>query len=128
ERVTLIGESQLSAVRRQHLRNAPGDGMVVGNAHDQATLSLHQIAARSDVLTCHGRRPTRNGVEIGRGNGLVHVLLPLESADVPQARLWLRHDNRMTGKSAALSGKSQMKWSCIKPLEHNRRIGAAETE
>ena len=64
QRVTLIGESQLGAVRRQHLRNAPGNGMVVGNAHDQAALPLHQTAARSDVLSCHGRRPTRKGLKI----------------------------------------------------------------
>ncbi len=43
ERVALIGEGELGAVRREGARNAPGDRMVVGDPHDQAALAVHQI-------------------------------------------------------------------------------------
>ena len=41
-RIALIGEGDLGTMRRQHARDAPGDGMVVGDAHHQAPLALHQ--------------------------------------------------------------------------------------
>ena len=42
ERVALIGEGELGAVRRKRPGDAPGDRMIVGDAHDQPALALHQ--------------------------------------------------------------------------------------
>jgi hypothetical protein len=43
-RLALIGEGELGAMRLQRARDAPGDGMVVGDPHDEAATALHQIA------------------------------------------------------------------------------------
>ncbi len=40
----LIAESKLSPFSRQRLGNAPGDGVVVGDAHDEAAFSIHQVS------------------------------------------------------------------------------------
>jgi hypothetical protein len=61
---------------------------------------MHQVAARSDLLTSHGRWPAWKRVEDRQGNGLVHAMLPIESLDVPRTRLWRRDDNPMTGRAA----------------------------
>ena len=42
ERFALIGEGELGAVLGEFLRDAPGDRMIVGDAHDKAALALHQ--------------------------------------------------------------------------------------
>ena len=42
ERLALIGEGEFRAVLGQGLGDAPGDRMIVGDAHDEAALSLHQ--------------------------------------------------------------------------------------
>ena len=42
ECVALIGERQLGARIGAGLGDAPGDGLVIGKAHDQAALSRHQ--------------------------------------------------------------------------------------
>ena len=42
ERVALIGEGQLGAMRMARLGNAPRDGPAVGDPHDQAALPAHQ--------------------------------------------------------------------------------------
>jgi hypothetical protein len=49
EGVALVGEGEFGAVLMQSLRNAPGDGVIIGDAHDQAALAGHQIG-----LECHG--------------------------------------------------------------------------
>jgi hypothetical protein len=102
--------------------------MIVGDTHDQAALALHQVAPWSDLLTSHCRRPAWKRSKDGQGNGLVHAKLPIESLGAPKARLWRGHNNPMTRRAARPPRKRQEKPSCIKPLEHNRRIGAAETE
>ena len=43
-RLALIGEGEFGAVRFERARDAPGNGMVVRDAHDEAALALHQIA------------------------------------------------------------------------------------
>ena len=43
ERLALIGEGELGALRGQRLGDAPGDRMIIGDAHDQAALALHQV-------------------------------------------------------------------------------------
>ena len=40
ERFTLIGEGEFSAFSRNRLRDAPGDGVAVGDPHDEAALSV----------------------------------------------------------------------------------------
>ena len=40
--VALIGEGEFGAGLVQGLGDAPGDGAVVGDAHDQAALALHE--------------------------------------------------------------------------------------
>ena len=50
-RVALIGEGDLGAVRRQRARDAPGDGMVVGDAHHQAALALPSVPPLSAMLS-----------------------------------------------------------------------------
>ena len=42
ERLTLIGEGDLAALGMNGLGDSPGDGTVVGNAHDDAALARHQ--------------------------------------------------------------------------------------
>ena len=42
ERLTLIGEGQFGPMLRQHLRDAPGNRILVGDAHDEAAFSLHE--------------------------------------------------------------------------------------
>ena len=42
ERLALVGEGELGAMRAQDLGDAPGDRVVVGDAHDEAALALHQ--------------------------------------------------------------------------------------
>ncbi len=41
QRLALIGEGQFGALRGQRLGDAPGDGVVVGDPHDQAAFALH---------------------------------------------------------------------------------------
>ena len=47
ERIALIGEGERRALRRRRLGDAPGDRAVVGHAHDQAALALHEGAGRN---------------------------------------------------------------------------------
>jgi hypothetical protein len=42
QRLALVGEGEFGAVRGERAGDAPGDGMVVGHAHDQAATALHQ--------------------------------------------------------------------------------------
>ncbi len=42
ERLALIGEGELGALRVHRLGDAPGDGMVVGDPHDEAALARQQ--------------------------------------------------------------------------------------
>ena len=44
QRLALIGEGKLGALAAARLRDAPGDGAVVGDAHDQAALARHKPA------------------------------------------------------------------------------------
>ena len=48
ERLALVGEGERRAGVVAGLRDAPGDGLVVGDAHDQAALAAHQ-SGRHDV-------------------------------------------------------------------------------
>ena len=53
QRLALIGKSELRALRRKRLRNAPGDRMIIGDAHDQPALALHQVLHVTPYLiTC----------------------------------------------------------------------------
>ena len=40
--IALIGEGDFRALTRQHPRDPPGDGMVVGHTHHQSALAGHQ--------------------------------------------------------------------------------------
>jgi hypothetical protein len=51
ERLALVGEGELGACAGQRARDAPGDRMVVGHAHDQAAAALH----KARVTSCGGR-------------------------------------------------------------------------
>ena len=42
ERLALIGEGEFRAFGGEGLGDAPGDGMIVGDAHDQAAFARHQ--------------------------------------------------------------------------------------
>src|SRR5207237_3000379 len=52
----LIGEGKLGAVGGQHARNAPGDGMIVRDTHDDAAPARHQIRT---WLFSHGNAEIR---------------------------------------------------------------------
>ncbi|MGY4283403.1 hypothetical protein ACVWXO_002623 [Bradyrhizobium sp. LM2.7] len=39
--LALEGEGKLGAMGMQRLRHAPGDRMIIGDAHDQTALALH---------------------------------------------------------------------------------------
>ncbi len=47
--LALVGEGQLGALGGQAGGDAPGDGFVVGDAHDEALLASHQVALRQVV-------------------------------------------------------------------------------
>ncbi len=51
QRLALIGEGELGALRGERLGNAPGDRVVVGDAHDQPALALHQ-SGHVKLLSC----------------------------------------------------------------------------
>jgi hypothetical protein len=44
KRLALIGEGHLRPVPVQHRGNAPGDGVLVRDAHDEAALSGHEVS------------------------------------------------------------------------------------
>src|SRR5439155_26931813 len=44
ERLALIGESKLGALGRHGARDAPRERALIGEAHDQPALALHQLA------------------------------------------------------------------------------------
>ena len=50
QRIALIGEGELGAVRVRGLGDAPGDRAVVGDAHDQAALAAHETGVRHASL------------------------------------------------------------------------------
>src|SRR5664280_2363223 len=50
KRVALISERELGAVVAQHLGDAPGDRVVVGDPHHQPTFALHQSRHRRFTL------------------------------------------------------------------------------
>jgi hypothetical protein len=43
ERLALIGKSKRCALSSERAGNAPSDRVIVGNAHDQPALALHQL-------------------------------------------------------------------------------------
>ena len=59
QRVALIGEGELGALRVAGLGDAPGDRPVVGDPHDQAALAAHETGGfRHAVLASpEDRRP-----------------------------------------------------------------------
>ena len=60
QRVALIGERELRALRARGAGDAPGDRAVVGDAHDEAALAGHQLPAHASAPRSPGRpRPWR---------------------------------------------------------------------
>ena len=57
ERLALVGEGELGAVLVRALGDAPGDGLVVRDPHDQAALAAHQSGR-------HGRPTSGFGVGV----------------------------------------------------------------
>lgn len=53
EALTLIGESELRTGFMERAGDAPGDGAIVGHAHDEAALALHEAAFRHGMLPRH---------------------------------------------------------------------------
>ena len=51
EFLALIGKGQLGALGGQLLGNPPGDGILVGDAHDKPALALHQCPGRELDIT-----------------------------------------------------------------------------
>ena len=50
EGITLIGEGQFGALSGQLLGDAPGYGILVGDAHDKTALAFHQLAGRENGI------------------------------------------------------------------------------
>ena len=50
ERLALIGEGEFRPVLGQRLGDAPGDRVIVGDAHDEAALPLHQTRHASPLF------------------------------------------------------------------------------
>jgi hypothetical protein len=42
ERIALVGDGELGAVRGERARDPPGERALIGDAHDQAPLARHQ--------------------------------------------------------------------------------------
>ena len=57
EQVALVGKGQFGARIVQGLGDAPGDGVLVGHAHDQAAFALHE------AWKCHAGVPVILGVK-----------------------------------------------------------------
>ncbi len=72
ERLALIGEGKLGAVRGQRLGDAPGDRMIVGDAHHQAALALHQFGHQVPKLSAV--MPGHPGPAFGRPVPGFHAL------------------------------------------------------
>ena len=51
EQIALIGEGQFGAGLVQRLGDAPGDGAVVGHAHDQAAFAFHESVERHAAVS-----------------------------------------------------------------------------
>ena len=49
-----IAKGQFCALGGQLRGNAPSNGVVIGNAHDQALLALHQLALGQIIFVSHG--------------------------------------------------------------------------
>ena len=63
--VALIGEGQFSTLGGARFGDAPGDGPVVGDAHDQAALSGHQSASWNARVRLYRRhRPSTLGCKL----------------------------------------------------------------
>ena len=52
QRLALIGEGKLGALRSERFGNAPGNRMIIGDAHDQAALAFHQILHARRAFSC----------------------------------------------------------------------------
>ena len=52
-----IGKGELRALRGQLAGYGPGDGVVIGHAHDEALLALHQVALGQVQFFGHGSGP-----------------------------------------------------------------------
>ena len=59
ERLPLIGDGQLGAMRGQGPGNPPGDGVVVGHSENQAAPALHGGDGRHRISSAGARRPGR---------------------------------------------------------------------
>ncbi|MGY3449320.1 hypothetical protein ACVILH_001662 [Bradyrhizobium sp. USDA 4353] len=55
ERIALVGEGHLGAVRSERLGDAPGDRMVVGDAHHQTAFACHQTLHDVSPSSCRAR-------------------------------------------------------------------------
>ena len=62
--LALVGEGDLRPLRRELLRDPPGDGTVVCNAHHDAAFALHQVASWEGPFR-HGRAPLAEGRGVG---------------------------------------------------------------
>ena len=56
QRLALIGEGELGALRRQRLGDPPGERAVVGEAHDQPALALPSSRSFTSVPPCFADR------------------------------------------------------------------------
>ena len=72
--LALIGDRHLGTLRMQRLGDPPGEGAVVGNAHDQASLALHE---RLRI----GHRGGLRGTGPGRRRILVATPCPRKGLD-----------------------------------------------
>ena len=80
EGLALIGEGDLRALIRQGLRGSPGDGIVVRDTHDDAALSLHQIAQEPVLRQFCTRWKTSVALVPPKPNELVRTVSILASS------------------------------------------------
>ena len=82
QRVALIGEGELGALRVAGLGDAPGDRAVVGDPHDQAALAAHETRGFRHAVPRCGAEPAAS---YGIGPGPFKQP-PVPAADAQAAR------------------------------------------
>ena len=108
ERVALIGEGELGAVRGERPGDAPGDRMVVGDAHDQPALACINI--RNSMRPAR-RQPTR-----------------CCRCDPSRVRARLRTSDALVPPKPKEFDSTQPSVHIVAPLAHDRHVGEGRIE
>ena len=107
ERLALVGEGDLGALVGERLGDAPGDRVLVGDAHDEAALAGHQVPQPSRFLPSRGC-----GRVLAQGPGAGKLRFAAAAAMVPRHADTERDrrgpDARCSATAAVIADPAQM--------------------